>query len=239
MPVLVRGRKAWAGDRPSVEDVRSLFHKFPYTTVLAISREAVRDFNELAVAAFHADDECIGTVLGDVESDPANYDDNKQLKPHGHLKPMDLRLYKGMTVVVTRNIEKPYFVNGTICMVEGYDARNGGVRLITTEGRRLVSWLKSDKGLGDIAYHALRPGYCSTIIKYQGAELRHVTLWLDVPGVPGAAYTGLSRVKSADDYLIGGFVQPNHFTPACEGWRRRLGKRPHGHAFEPRPDDHE
>ena len=57
-------------------------------------------------------------------------------------------------------------------------------------------------------------------------------LWKDVAFM----YTGLSRVKSADDYLIGGFVQPNHFAPACEGWRRRLGKRPHGHAFEPTND---
>ena len=37
-------------------------------------------------------------------------------------------------------------------------------------------------------------------MKFQGAELRHVTLWLDIAGVPGAAYTGLSRVKSAEDY---------------------------------------
>ena len=147
---------------------------------------------------------------------------------------MELHLYKGMTVVVTRNVEKPYFVNGTVCTVEGYDGLNGGVRLVTSEGRRLVSWLKSDPGLGNIAYHALRPGYCSTIIKYQGAELRHVTLWLDVPA-PGAAYTGMSRVKGSEDYAIGGHVRAAHFTPACEGWRRRLGKRPRGEAFEPRP----
>ena len=235
VPIIVRGKKAWPGDRPTVADVRALFEKFPYTTVLAISRDAVKEFNDLAVQAFHTDEEYLGTVRGDVESDPANYDENKELKPHRRLRPMELDLYKGMTVVVTRNIEKPYFVNGTICTVEGYDGVNGGIRLITQDGRRLVSWLKSDPGLGNIAYHALRPGYCSTIIKYQGAELRHVTLWLDIAGVPGAAYTGLSRVKAAEDYAIGGWVTPDHFTPACVGWRRRLGKRPYGAAFEPRP----
>ncbi|CAK0789070.1 unnamed protein product, partial [Prorocentrum cordatum] len=238
VPILVRGRKAWLGDRPTLADVRNLFHKYPCTTVLAISREAVQDFNQLAVAAFHTDDQYLGTIRGDVESDPANYDENKQLKPHRRLKPMDLHLYKGMTAVITRNVEKPYFVNGTICTVEAYDGNNGGVRLIASEGRRLLTWLKSDPGLGNIAYHALRPGYCATIIKFQGAELRHVTLWLDIAGVPGAAYTGLSRVKSAQDYLIGGFVKRKHITPACEGWRRRWGKRPHGQAFEPRPEAH-
>ena len=228
------GKRAWPGNRPTVDCVRRLFNRVPHTTVLAISREAVHEFNELAVQAFHTNDEYLGTIHGDVESDPANYDENKELKPHRLLRPMELHLYKGMTVVITKNFEKPHFVNGTICVVEDYDARNGGVRLITTRGRRLVSAMRPDKDLGDIRYHPLRPGYCSTIIKLQGAELRHVTLWLDVVA-PGAAYTGLSRVKTAEDYLIGGNVEAKHFMPACEGWKQRLGKRPHGQAFEPRP----
>ena len=40
----------------------------------------MKEFNDLAVQAFHTDEEYLGTVRGDVESDPANYDGNKQLK---------------------------------------------------------------------------------------------------------------------------------------------------------------
>ena len=45
----------------------------------------------------------------------------------------------------------------------------------------------SNPDMGGRLYFAVRPGYASTIIKFQGAELRHVTAYLDVPGVPGAA----------------------------------------------------
>eukprot|EP00973_Karenia_brevis_P049547 6875151-Karenia_brevis.AAC.1 len=74
----------------------------------------------------------------------------------------------------------------------------------------------------------MRPGYCSTIIKFQGAELEHVTLFLDTPGVPGAAYTAISRVSSSKDYLIGGTVNRLHFTPAHMALQRRTGPRAYG-----------
>eukprot|EP00973_Karenia_brevis_P054066 7510249-Karenia_brevis.AAC.1 len=74
----------------------------------------------------------------------------------------------------------------------------------------------------------MRPGYCSTIIKFQGAELEHVTVFLDTPGVPGAAYTAISRVSSSKDYLIGGTVNKFHFTPAHMALQRRTGPRAYG-----------
>ena len=60
----------------------------------------------------------------------------------------------------------------------------------------------------------MRPGYASTILKFQGAELDHVTVYLDAPGVPGAAYTAASRVKTGKDVLFGGALTREHFTPA-------------------------
>ncbi len=67
---------------------------------------------------------------------------------------------------------------------------------------------------GRVVYYPVRLGYGSTIYKFQGAELEHVTVWLDRPGVPAAGYVALSRVKKDTDYLIGGIVGCEHFVPA-------------------------
>eukprot|EP00971_Amphidinium_carterae_P083232 1647189-Amphidinium_carterae.1 len=37
---------------------------------------------------------------------------------------------------------------------------------------------------------------------------------MDATGVPGAAYTGMSRVASGDRVLLGGMLKPAHFQPA-------------------------
>lgn len=50
-------------------------------------------------------------------------------------------------------------------------------------------------------------------MKFQGAGLEHVAIWLDVPGIKGAAYTALSRVSTAKDYLLGGKLGDTHFAP--------------------------
>eukprot|EP00973_Karenia_brevis_P041173 5696075-Karenia_brevis.AAC.1 len=137
-------------------------------------------------------------------------------------------IFIGMKVFITRNLNKDIdFINGMACVVDGYDSVNDGLRLITETGKRLTSYYWTDTNLGYISYHPIRPGYCSTILKYQGAELAHVTLYLDKLGVPGAAYTALSRVSAASDYLIGGngVLKPDHFCPAHENLQRRVGLR--------------
>ena len=65
---------------------------------------------------------------------------------------------------------------------------------------------------GNVSYYPIRPGYASTVIKYQGAELPFVVLYLDAVA-PGAAYTAMSRVKYGQQCIIGGNVEPRHFTP--------------------------
>ncbi len=47
----------------------------------------------------------------------------------------------------------------------------------------------------------------------QGAELEHITIYLDVPGQRAAAYVALSRVKRDEDYLFGGKYSRKHFVP--------------------------
>ena len=231
---IVRFHKAWKGNEPTVGSVRDLYKRLQKTgkttTVLAVSRVAVHKFNELAVAAFFTDEDYLGCVDGDVESNPDNYNTcTKEMLPHGRLRPTKLRLYRGMRVTITRNVNKRIgYNNGAQCTVEEYDPVSGGVLLLSNSGGRIMSYRWTDKDLGDCCYHPIRSGYCSTIIKYQGAELDHVTVWLDTPGVGAAAYTALSRVKRACDYLIGGKVGPEHFVPACVSWMRRLGLRAFG-----------
>ena len=49
---------------------------------------------------------------------------------------------------------------------------------------------------------------------YEVSGLGHVTIWLDVPNIKGAAYTPLSSVSTANDYLLGGELRYIHFTPS-------------------------
>ena len=48
----------------------------------------------------------------------------------------------------------------------------------------------------------------------QGAELPHVTIWLDRPGQRAAAYVAMSRVRRDQDYKFGGVCKRKHFLPA-------------------------
>ena len=54
----------------------------------------------------------------------------------------------------------------------------------------------------------LRPGCSTTLHKIHGATLEHLTIWLDVPFVRGAAYVALSRVRKDQDWqFLGAFPQ--------------------------------
>jgi hypothetical protein len=85
----------------------------------------------------------------------------------------------------------------------------------TATGYTVSIWPWTDPEDGKkITYYPVRPGYASTMLKFQGAELQHVTPYMDCPGVPAAGYTALSRVAYEKDYLIGGILTAEHFTPA-------------------------
>ena len=62
-------------------------------------------------------------------------------------------------------------------------------------------------------FFPIRCGYASTIYKMQGAQLPHVTIWLDRPGMKAAAYVAMSRVRRDNEYLLGGIVTQGHVVP--------------------------
>ena len=224
---ICRGRKAWRGEKPTVAAIATLFAKYPDTTVLCISRRGAHEINELAVEAKFGGSLSLITLPGDVESNPANYDrQGKIFTTKEQLKPLRVPIYKGMFIYLTKNVRKDVdFVNGMLARIEDYDDVSRGLLVVTTTGHRFRMWNWTDKDLHRMMYYPIRPGYASTIIKFQGAELKHVTAYLDVPGVPGAAYTALSRVATAKDYLIGGNVTPAHFTPRIAAYARHFTHR--------------
>ena len=65
----------------------------------------------------------------------------------------------------------------------------------------------------NVSFFLVRLGYASTFYKLQGAQLPHVTIYLDVPGNRAAAYLAMSRVKKDTDYLFGGHHHAKHFVP--------------------------
>ncbi len=65
-----------------------------------------------------------------------------------------------------------------------------------------------------VTYFPMRHGYASTLHKVQGATLSHITLYLDIPNMPAAAYVALSRVQRDEDWRFMGYMTVHHFTPA-------------------------
>ena len=151
---------------------------------------------------------------GDPESNPDNYE-RSTLRGAAELKPLQVPTHKGMQLYLTNNVRKEDdFVNGMLCTAEYFCKKSKGLRVKTETGKRLMvyRWTNPHRA-GSKSYYPIRPGYASTIMKFQGAGLDHVTIWLDAPGIPGAAYTGLSRVATRNDYLLGGWLSPENFTP--------------------------
>ena len=104
-------------------------------------------------------------------------------------------------------------MNGMDAEVVAYHVDKKCVEVVTATNHRVMVWPWADPDLNGLTYYPLKAGYADTIMTYQGAELEHVTVFLDAPKVPGAAYTALSRVSHAEDFLIGGIVEAEHFQP--------------------------
>ncbi|CAJ1386814.1 unnamed protein product, partial [Effrenium voratum] len=169
---IVRGRRAWRGGQPRTADIARLLRDHSDTTLLAITRRGAATFNNLAVQAIFSGRRPVATLDADVESNPENYTATGQLKPAKDLIPTRLAVFEGMAIYTTLNVDKARdFVNGMKAFVESYD--RAACALIAV---------------------AVTAGYGNTVLKVAGAELPHVVLWLDVANIPGAAYTGMSRV---------------------------------------------
>ena len=137
------------------------------------------------------------------------------MKPASACAPLHVPCYVGMKLYVTKNVDKDRdYINGMRCTVENYDRSCRALMCVTESMHRLAIRPWTDTRFGNKAYCPVRPGYASTVLKMAGSELPHAVLWLDVPHVPGAAYTGMSRVSFGKDLLLGGNLTPDHFTPA-------------------------
>ena len=212
---IVRGRRAWRGGQPKTADVARLLRDHPDTTLLAITRRGAATFNNLAVQAIFSGRRPVATLDADVESNPDNYTAAGQLKPAKDLIPTRLAVFEGMAIYTTLNVDKARdFVNGMKAFVESYDRAARALIAVTVTGHRLAIRPRAEASLGPRAFHPVKAGYGNTVLKVAGAELPHVVLWLDVANIPGAAYTGMSRVARGDDLLFGGQLTPEHFSPA-------------------------
>ena len=152
--------------------------------------------------------------LGTSHASQANYNELITGKPPAALQ-MDL--FKGMRVHITRNVNKEAdFINGMEAVVQGYDPDSRCVHVTTKTGRQLAIYPMTDwvEDCGYVTAYPLRPGYASTIHKLQGSELEHITVWLDIKGAKAAGYVAISRVQHDGDYLLGGKVTRKHFRPA-------------------------
>ena len=115
-----------------------------------------------------------------------------------------------------RNLDKPGdFVNGMECVVKAWDEAHRCLQVETITGKQLAvyQYTDPDPKAQNASFFPIRLGYASTIYKMQGAELEHVTIYLDVPGQRAAAYVAMSRVKRDEDYLFGGKYSRKHFVP--------------------------
>lgn len=101
-----------------------------------------------------------------------------------------------------------------LATVVSFSQRTKELRVLTKTGYHVSVFPWTDTDLGNKVYYPVRAGYASTILKFQGAELSHVTVYLDAAGVPGAAYTAMSRVGSLSQCMLAGVLQSEHFTPA-------------------------
>ncbi|CAE8592102.1 unnamed protein product, partial [Polarella glacialis] len=81
VPDIMRHRRAWPGHYPTVEAVRSILLKHKNTTMLTVSRQGSAALNDLSLQALYPRRAPLAVISADVESNPENYNDNKELKP--------------------------------------------------------------------------------------------------------------------------------------------------------------
>ncbi|CAK9089817.1 unnamed protein product [Durusdinium trenchii] len=199
---MCRGHKAWSGHHePTNLDIQDLLRKTD--GVLFELPGCIK----------------LGGVGADYESNPDNYHWNGtayEMKQDQSPEPLKLDLYEGLRIRLTRNMNKRLdYVNGMTAIVQAFDRSSGGV-IVETETKQVlcVYPLTEDAGGGRVVYYPMKPGYADTVHKFQGAELAHVTFWPDREGCAAAAYVALSRVRKDADYLLGGYIKPEHFVPA-------------------------
>lgn len=140
-----------------------------------------------------------------------------------HNIPETVRLKKGATVIVTRNLTTPdgdlLAANGSVGKVETF--HNGDVQVRLNDGsvvdvskqRASISKRKTtknedgetitfDEETAAVLYMPLKLGYAITVHKSQGQTLDGIEVDLSRCFSPGLGYVALSRVRNADSMVI-------------------------------------
>ncbi|CAK9101303.1 ATP-dependent DNA helicase PIF1 [Durusdinium trenchii] len=213
--------KAWTGhEEPTALDIESVLAQTDgKTTFVTCTRRGASIINDLVAQVLftNRNKRPIGTIPGDYGDLAENYTDQGRLREDRPPLPNQVLLYVGLRVLLTRNQDKQnHYVNGMLADVEAFHPESQCLQVLTQSGKRLAVYPFTDTNVpkGRVVYYPVRVGYAGTIHKYQGAELQHVTLWLDRKYSPAAGYVALSRVARDEDYLIGGIVTADHFIPA-------------------------
>ena len=211
---LCQGHKAWKTGAPTADDLKTLYGRHPETQIVTCIRRGAAAVNDAALTALYGRKSPLVVLPGDVEQNADNYLNGKLRDDRAPL-PSKVPVYKGMQLYLTKNVRKEDdFVNGMLCTVESYHPREEVLRVLTKTGHRLVVTRWTDPDKSNAVYFPIRLGFASTIHKVQGDEFAHITIYLDVPGMPAAGYTALSRVATSDCYLFGGHVTREHLVPA-------------------------
>jgi ATP-dependent DNA helicase PIF1 len=114
----------------------------------------------------------------------------------------ELKLRIGAEVMFIRNDVLGRYVNGTRCIVTGFDKRNGWPIVKTYDGAIIVAypeeWKFEDNGIvrATITQVPLRLAWAITIHKSQGMTLDAVEIDLGDAFEPGMGYVALSRVRN-------------------------------------------
>ena len=207
---------AWTGP-PTLRKIRRVLQRYPETTLLTCTRRGAATLNDLVLRATFPKQKPIVLLPGDIDSNPDNYDTAGDMKRPKDQQPLWIPVYHNMKIRLTRNVRKNNdFVNGMAATVEHFYERSQGLRVLTATGHRIVIYKCKNPHRRKLpAHYPIRPGYASTIMKYQGSELAHVTVYLDAKNVPGAAYTALSRVQTKEQFQLAaqGLFTPDHFAP--------------------------
>ena len=125
-------------------------------------------------------------------------------------------LYKGMPLMVTRNLCKQRaVVNGQRGILCGIRGSNLDLRL--DDGNILIHPVTVVNPYDTFKYLVLYPVvpcYATTMCKFQGQTLKNVCIFFDVDLVPsGSGYVAVTRVKSLSALSFVVKPKPIHFRP--------------------------
>jgi ATP-dependent DNA helicase PIF1 len=133
-----------------------------------------------------------------------------QALKRGCLSPERLQLKTGAAVMFTKNDQSGRYVNGTLGVIEAFDAEEGHPIVVTRGGKRIVaepSTWKIDEGgqeRASITQIPLRLAWAMTVHKSQGMSLDAAVIDLSRAFEYGQGYVALSRLRSlAGLHLLG------------------------------------